>query len=1020
MTDGVQYTIYFKWCAEGTPWGPDVVTWDEEIFDLVLEHDEGQIPTCTIEVINPRTAFINPTAAHWCWITFARDACAPQALFYGRLVGIPEEIEKNTVKMKFIARSSDYMYQKQHVAETLKLLPNYDPIFFDVLKRDDPDSILEGWSALYHVDRVTASPPLGRVTASDILQGEDGTVTFHASDVFYDSVQCKILQSPLAAVNVKADVQWEQQFRGEFNVGQWAWPTLGGDAFVGQWPKSGTDIGKGWWSGTSWAGERDPDPYTAALKTMKPTQPTYSIKWTNQAKHHEYGDTMSVDIQYTPPYGKAIVMQQVNQVGILNPYAVDANGDPAPVNIPAFNSIDWFCYKQYDLNFLGKQSLATLELVYQANRKRSERVEITVKANVQPVLIDPLVIEDTEQISMKSGDLSLPMINLLNWDSVAGGAVALGTIIFPDNPQVPGQTSSQIAVTAGTAGTTEPVFSNIAGATTQDGSVTWASLGDTPPTEGAQDWDRDLRVPLGTLLIPKPVMGVPSHTCLIAPGQLSYPPTGVPCAKYTIFAANGGGPGAGMMQCSASGMVGGLGPQASFINFGNPTGAFLYIAIQAGQTGDFRLTFNEGLNTQTPDGSVIWQCLGPVTVPIGGWPGQTPANTYFPSDRGLQSLQHMLCRARAKLRKRARAVQVSFNTRFEVGALLNCRMNGTLTDVRLPGGTVTGKVISYKLEAHGETGEWIAHVTLGCSVGESASAAALRRGLPAPQAIVVDPGVPSYVGVAGPNNGYVKTGYQQYYATGTTFTPGEPGYVPPGTLPTQPAPIAIPSNPVGIPPGSPPGTTPGLPPGFTPAPPPATTAPPSTASPAPPDPPGAAPAPPMLTCSPLSSTWTSGGGPSGAGNEIGYTPPQADPNDDGLTYPLNPAQVILGNAWHGIPSTMNPVSMEIYNLEIEQAIHDAIYQAKAAAGVIPQPPMKPIGVPVDWISPEQLYDAAINAQVAVLTQTMQGEGLWYELVLRPLTNGPFANYYVVSTTNLDLPQGIDLSAPSSGGILSHA
>ena len=34
----------------------------------------------------------------------------------------------------------------------------------DELKRDDPDNILEGWSALYHVDRVSL-----KVSASDIL-----------------------------------------------------------------------------------------------------------------------------------------------------------------------------------------------------------------------------------------------------------------------------------------------------------------------------------------------------------------------------------------------------------------------------------------------------------------------------------------------------------------------------------------------------------------------------------------------------------------------------------------------------------------------------------------------------------------------------------------------------------------------------------------------------------------------------------------------------------------------------------
>ena len=131
----------------------------------------------------------------------------------------------------------------------------------------------------------------------------------------------------------------------------------------------------------------------------------------------------------------------------------------------------------------------------------------------------------------------------------------------------------------------------------------------------------------------------------------------------------------------------------------------MYIAIQAGTTGEFHLTFNEGVGAQTADGSVIWQCLGEVSLPIGGSPGMTPAHSYFPTDRGQQSVQHMFCRARAKLRKRARAVQISFDTRFEVAAQLSCRMNGKVFEPRLPGGVASGKVIAYRLEVNGDEGD---------------------------------------------------------------------------------------------------------------------------------------------------------------------------------------------------------------------------------------------------------------------------------------------------------------------------
>ncbi len=712
---GTEYTFYFAWTPPDTPWDLSLARHDENMFDLQISHDEGQIPEAVITIKNPRIGLISPTRLYWAWFSYSWGACGPLPLFFGRLVGIPEEIIENTIRLKFIARDTTYIYDKQRVARSLKILPNYDPLCFDVSQRDDPDAILEGWSALYHVDRIN-----GRVSASDILVGEDGTVTFATEDVSYDSVQYKLLQSPLVAVNVKIAVEWEQRYRGSLYVGQWAFPTLGSDPFVGDWPKSGSSLGGGWRAGVSWAGERDPSIQTEALATLKPQVPTFNYVWINEATNHTVGDIMSIEINYVPTWGKSIIVKQTDVRGlILQQLGGDA---PDAKNQPSTMFIDWFCYKTYNLDFLGKQSVAMLTLTYEANRKRSERLEMTIRADVQPVLIDPLITEDTEQITIKSGDLSLPIVDLLNWDSVGmGGAVTQGQLIFPDNPLVPGQTSSQIALNSGNTGMTQPVFSNISGATITDGTVTWVSLGETPPSDISQDWVRFARVPLGALLLPMPISGVPDLASMTIPGSLNYPPTGTGVPLYSIFSSGNGGPGDTMYECTVAGMLGGLGPQAAFQTFINPSGKWVYMCIQSGTTGEFHPTasFPGGLGNQTHDGSVIWQCISVVSLPIGGSPGMTPASTYFPTDRGIQTMLHGYCRARAKLRKRARAVRIDFDTRFEVAALLNCRMNGAITNILLPGGRASGKVISYKLLADGSTGEVKGAVTLGCSIGKA-------------------------------------------------------------------------------------------------------------------------------------------------------------------------------------------------------------------------------------------------------------------------------------------------------------
>lgn len=952
---GTEFTFFFAWVHPNTAWDLSLARFDENIFSLLIEHDEGQIPAATVEIKNPRVGLISAGRQYWTWISYSRDACDAHPLFYGRLLGIPEQIMFNTIKMKFIARPTDYIYQKQHIAESLKVMPNYDPIFLEITRRDDPDTILEGWSALYHVDRVN-----NRVSASDILVGEDGTVAFAGQDVFYDSVQMKVLQSPLAAVNVKADVQWQQQYRDHFLVGQWAWPTLGSDAFVGDWPKSGTNLGGGWTAGVSWAGERNPTPFGPNLTV---TQTPLNFQWVNQAKTHRFGDTMSISINYTPPFGNNIILREVRQIGIQNPYAVDGFGDPAPVNIPAKVTIDWFCWLPFTLNFTGKQSLAMLSMIYAADRKRSEKLELTVKADVQHVLIDPLVTEDTEQITLKSGDLSQPFSDLLNWSSVGfGGSVSVGQIIFPDNPLVPGQTSSQIAVQGGTTGMTVPTFSNIAGQTTADGSVVWASLGETPPTEGSQDWVRLARVGLGTLLLPKPISGVPDLASIMIPGSLNFPPTGTAVSLYSIFSQINAGPGDLMYECNGAGMLGGFGPQATFSNFTNPSGQFLYLAVQAGTSAEFHPTFNETVGGQTTDGGIIWQNIGQVNLPIGGWPGMTPAASYFPTDRGLKSVEHMLCRARAKLRKRARAVEVSFDTRFEAASQLSCRMNASIHDPRLPGGSASGKVISYKLQVNGDSGVVIGNVTLGCSIGNQALA--LFRDVVDPF-LVTDPGIPSYVGVAGTPNGYVNPGYQVYYSSNTLLTPGDPNYVPPGTLPTQGVPGGSPSNPP---------NWPTLPPTL-----------------------------PPVGCPLLNSPWSSGPSPS-TGNDIGYTPPASNPNDDGIIFPAAPGDLMLRNQWHGIPSTINPLNITLLNLQLQQIIRDAIAQSN------PEQTSTTPGFSGVSITYPDALTIQNNVEQQIVKQMLQGNSLWYELVLKPLTNGPFANYYVVDTTVLAIPKTIDLAA----------
>lgn len=928
-------TFYFAWVdSTDTTFSSTFARQDENIFNLDISCKENEIPRMTVEFINPRIGLLSPGRHVWAWVSMSNDNGSTfTPLFYGRLIGIPKSIKDNVIKVDFLARATDYLFQKQQVAEGLKHLPEYDPIFLDILKRDDPDAILEGYSRLYTSSRTTLE-----VSTSDMLEGEDGVIELPDESVYYDSVQMTLQQAPLSAVNVKAQVMWKQQYSGFFNIGSWSWPTLGSESFVSEWPRSGASIGGGYSGSISWAGIVDP---FVGIASSSNAGATYN--WQNTARHHEYGDVMSVSWAYSVPTMPDMTMVTTlheGQGGLLDPFATDAGGNPAPINDPAWSRTESVGVRKFALDYAGRTAVATIGIRYDANRQRFERIDMTVVADVQNILVDPLVTEVTENITLKSGDLGTPVTDFLNWSSIAGQVVAQGTIIFPDNPRVPGQTSSQIASTGGTAGLIEPIFSNIAGDTTADGGVIWSSLGDTPPSDSMQDWKNLARVPIGTIILPRPISGAADVTALTAMGNLGFNSHGTATAKYTVYATTLGGPGDIMMQCTKAGIYGGLTIQAVldiinqsviagyiyytlavegiqfspaddlgkdhvalFTLFTNPSGKTAYIAVEPGITGEFHTTFTEPKGGLTNDGTVVWQSLGEVSLPIGGSPGMTPAASFFPSDRGQQALQHLICRARAKLRRRARAVQVSMECDFESVVDISCRHSIGFNDRRLPGGRAEGKVASYSLKRDGDSMRTWAEITMGCSIGNGFSSPSDTLAL----------GVPTYVD--------------------DVFNPGEVQVWTGSTIPLV--------NNV---------------------------------------------------------------------DDIGYSPPVERPVDDGITFPAHGfGDVIITSQWHGTPSTVNPANVEAYNIAIMSTLQDMVASGHATTTYSGDSVSGSFTASLtNWAS------LAASAATKALKIASQGSGLWYELTLKNLTNGPFSASYVVETTKLRIPQTIDLSAPSGG------
>jgi len=97
--------------------------------------------------------------------------------------------------------------------------------------------------------------------------------------------------------------------------------------------------------------------------------------------------------------------------------------------------------------------------------------------------------------------------------------------------------------------------------------------------------------------------------------------------------------------------------------------------------------------------------------------GQAARASFFPTERGQQAISYALEIAKAHIAASARCITVSVAARLEDLMNITLDHNLTIRDSRLPGGAVKGKVIGYRFLLNGKTGERIAEVKLGVSVG---------------------------------------------------------------------------------------------------------------------------------------------------------------------------------------------------------------------------------------------------------------------------------------------------------------
>jgi hypothetical protein len=64
--------FYFAWVDAGTPFDSSLFREDETVLSFDLAHAEGQIPTLSVEIKNPRVGLLAPGRKQWAWFSGCR------------------------------------------------------------------------------------------------------------------------------------------------------------------------------------------------------------------------------------------------------------------------------------------------------------------------------------------------------------------------------------------------------------------------------------------------------------------------------------------------------------------------------------------------------------------------------------------------------------------------------------------------------------------------------------------------------------------------------------------------------------------------------------------------------------------------------------------------------------------------------------------------------------------------------------------------------------------------------------
>ena len=121
--------FHFAWVDAGqTVFSSAFAREDEQVLSFELAQEEGDFASLRLEVRNPRVGLLSINRKRWGWLS-ASEGATLTPLFFGRLIGLPEEMNEEVVTLSFIAKPLNYQAAKAAVADTMRQPVYFDPLF---------------------------------------------------------------------------------------------------------------------------------------------------------------------------------------------------------------------------------------------------------------------------------------------------------------------------------------------------------------------------------------------------------------------------------------------------------------------------------------------------------------------------------------------------------------------------------------------------------------------------------------------------------------------------------------------------------------------------------------------------------------------------------------------------------------------------------------------------------------------------------------------------------------------------